>query len=81
MYIIRNKIQNVSPFVEDEIVLWISVEQFLRQHGFTVVTAVSDEEALEKFTGADVIVLDIMLPEVSGIEVFIKFARLATCRC
>ena len=69
MYIIRNKIQNVSPFVEDEIVLWISVEQFLRQHGFTVVTAVSDEEALEKFTGADVIVLDIMLPEVSGIEV------------
>ena len=69
MYIIRNKIQNVSPFVEDEIVLWISVEQFLRQHGFTVVTAVSGEEALEKFTGADVIVLDIMLPEMSGIEV------------
>ena len=69
MYIIRNKIQNVSPFVEDEIVLWISVEQFLSQHGFTVVTAVSGEEALEKFTGADVIVLDIMLPEVSGIEV------------
>ena len=29
----------------------------------------SGEEALEKFTGADVIVLDIMLPEMSGIEV------------
>ena len=62
--------QNPTVFlVEDEPTLRSGTEQFLRQRGFTVVTAVSGEEALEKFTGADVIVLDIMLPEVSGIEV------------
>ena len=55
--------------VEDEPTLRSGTEQFLRQRGFTVVTAVSGEEALEKFTQADVIILDIMLPGMSGIEV------------
>ena len=55
--------------VEDEPTLRTGTEQFLRQRGFTVVTAVSGEEALEKFTRADVIILDIMLPGISGIEV------------
>ena len=55
--------------VEDEPTLRTGTEQFLRQRGFAVVTATSGEEALEKFTGADVIILDIMLPGVSGIEV------------
>ena len=55
--------------VEDEPALRTGTEQFLRQRGFTVVTATSGEEALEKFAGADVIILDIMLPGVSGIEV------------
>ena len=55
--------------VEDEPALRTGTEQFLRQRGFTVVTATSGEEALEKFAGADVIILDIMLPCVSGIEV------------
>ena len=54
--------------VEDEPTLRTGTEQFLRQRGFTVVTAVSGEEALEKFAGADVIILDIMLPGMSGIE-------------
>ena len=54
--------------VEDEPTLRTGTEQFLRQQGFTVVTATSGEEALEKFTGADVIILDIMLPGMSGIE-------------
>ena len=54
---------------EDEPIVRVGTEQFLRQRGFTVVTAVSGEEALEKFTRADVIVLDIMLPGMSGIEV------------
>lgn len=55
--------------VEDEPTLRTGTEQFLRQRGFAVVTATSGEEALEKFTGADVIILDIMLPGISGIEV------------
>ena len=54
--------------VEDEPALRTGTEQFLRQRGFTVVTATSGEEALEKFTEADVIILDIMLPGMSGIE-------------
>ena len=54
--------------VEDEPTLRTGTEQFLRQRGFTVVTATSGEEALEKYTEADVIILDIMLPGMSGIE-------------
>ena len=54
--------------VEDEPTLRTGTEQFLRQRGFTVVTATSGEEAVERFTGADVIILDIMLPGMSGIE-------------
>ena len=48
--------------VEDEPALRTGTEQFLCQRGFTVLTATSGEEALEKFTQADVIILDIMLP-------------------
>ncbi|MBB1567650.1 response regulator transcription factor [Candidatus Saccharibacteria bacterium] len=55
--------------VEDEPTLRTGTEQFLRQRGFTVITVTSGEEALEKFTQADVIILDIMLPGMSGIEV------------
>ena len=55
--------------VEDEPAVRTGTEQFLRQRGFTVVTATSGEEALKKFTRADVIVLDIILPGMSGIEV------------
>ena len=54
--------------VEDEPTLRIGTEQFLRQRGFAVVTATSSEEALKKCSEADVIILDIMLPGMSGIE-------------
>ena len=60
--------KNTILLVEDEPALRTGTEQFLLQRGFTVVTATSGEEALEKFTQADVIILDIMLPGVSGIE-------------
>ena len=60
--------KNTILLVEDEPTVRQGTEQFLRQRGFTVVTAVSGEEALEKFTEADVIILDIMLPGISGIE-------------
>ena len=55
--------------VEDEPTLRTGTEQFFRQRGFTVLTVVSGEEAMQTFTGADVIILDIMLPGMSGIEV------------
>ena len=59
----------VVLLVEDEPAVRTGTEQFLRQRGFTVVTAISGEEALQKFAKADVIILDIMLPGMSGIEV------------
>ena len=55
--------------IEDEPAVRQGTEQFLRQRGFAVMTAPSGEEALEKFTRADVVILDIMLPGMSGIEV------------
>ena len=55
--------------VEDEPTLRAGTEQFLTQRGFTVLTVASGEEALEQFAEADVIILDIMLPGMSGIEV------------
>ena len=55
--------------VEDEPTLRAGTEQFLRQRGFTVIVAASGEEALEKFAEADAVILDIMLPGMSGIEV------------
>ena len=54
---------------EDEPIVRVGTEQFLCQRGFTVLAVASGEEALEKFAEADVIVLDIMLPGMSGIEV------------
>ena len=63
-----NAIKSRILLVEDEPALRTGTEQFLRQRGFTVVTATSGEEALKKFTQVDVIILDIMLPGVSGIE-------------
>ena len=64
-----NTIKSRILLVEDEPAVRTGTEQFLRQRGFTVVTATSGEEALKKFTRADVIILDIMLPGMSGIEV------------
>ena len=61
--------------VEDEPTLRTGTEQFLRQRGFAVVTVTSGEEALEKFAGADVIILDIMLPGMSGIEVLHQYRQ------
>ena len=55
--------------VEDEPTLRAGTEQFLVQRGFTVIAAASGEEALEQFAEADAIILDIMLPGMSGIEV------------
>ena len=60
--------QPVILLVEDEPHVRAGTQQFLCQRGFTVLTAASGEEALTKYSGADVIILDIMLPGASGIE-------------
>lgn len=54
---------------EDEPIVRAGTEQFLCQRGFTVIAVASGEEALEQFAEADAVILDIMLPGISGIEV------------
>jgi DNA-binding response OmpR family regulator len=57
--------------VDDEPNLLHSVAYTLRREGHEVVTAVDGEEALEKARreGADLLVLDVMLPRLDGFEV------------
>ncbi|MEY4164030.1 MAG: hypothetical protein RLZZ79_982 [Actinomycetota bacterium] len=57
--------------VEDETSFSEALEFLLGKEGFTVVTATTGTEALRKFEqgGIDLILLDLMIPEVSGTEV------------
>ncbi|CAB4724277.1 MAG: response regulator [Actinobacteria bacterium] len=57
--------------VEDEASFHEALSFLLGKEGFSVSIAENGREALEKFAsdGADLILLDLMIPEVSGIEV------------
>jgi len=57
--------------VEDESSFSEALEFLLGKEGFTVVTAATGTEALKKFDqgGIDLVLLDLMLPEVSGTEI------------
>ena len=57
--------------VEDESSFSEALEFLLGKEGFSVITAATGTEALKKFDqgGIDLILLDLMLPEVSGTEV------------
>ena len=57
--------------VEDEESFSGALSYLLRREGFEVSVAATGPEALEEFdrTGADVVLLDLMLPEMSGTEV------------
>ena len=57
--------------VEDEESVLDPLELLLSKEGFSIVTARDGKEALEKFTqtSPDLILLDLMLPEISGTEV------------
>lgn len=57
--------------VEDEISFSEALEFLLGKEGYGVITAVTGTEALEKFDqgGIDLVLLDLMIPEISGTEV------------
>src|SRR5690606_21148025 len=57
--------------VEDEESFSDALSYLLRREGFEVSVAATGPEALAEFdrTGADVVLLDLMLPEMSGTEV------------
>ena len=57
--------------IEDEPDIQACLQDFFSARGFAVTTSFSGEEALERLAKgpADVILLDIMLPGISGMEV------------
>ncbi len=57
--------------VDDEEMIVRTVKAYLDREGFKTYTAVDGEEALRSFEekGPDLIVLDLMLPKLSGLEV------------
>lgn len=55
--------------VDDEPTIREVVEQYLRREGYRVTSASNGEEAVERSADADLIVLDLMLPKMDGLEV------------
>jgi len=55
--------------VDDEPAIRDVVERYLRREGFSTLSASDGEEALTQAADADLIVLDLMLPRIDGIEV------------
>ena len=64
--------------VDDERDICDCLQQFFSARGFSVATAFSGEEALMRLTqgGADVVLLDILLPGLSGMEVLRRLKEL-----
>lgn len=55
--------------VEDETNTRKGIEQFLESAGYKVIAAKNGQEALDHFRDAALVILDIMMPELDGIEV------------
>lgn len=68
--------------VEDDSSIGEMVESYLTMEGFQVVLAKDGEEALERFAERDydLVLLDMMLPKISGMDFLKKSGRKAMCR-
>lgn len=67
--------------VDDEISILKMIQQALLRFGYTVETAVSGEDALEKLNHAnyDLIVTDVCMPEIDGLDL-VSMIRRSTMR-
>ena len=63
--------------VDDKPIVREVLERYLRRDGFEVTTAVDGEDALAAFESSrpDLVVLDLMLPRIDGLEVFRRIRR------
>ena len=73
----------MKPFiliVDDEETQRIMLKKILVREGYDVETASNGRDALEKFkeTSADVVVTDIKMPDMNGLELFHEIKRLNT---
>ncbi len=64
--------------VDDDLYIRELYEEVLKDAGFTVVGAIDGREGLAQITegGFDLILLDVMMPELDGIQVLQKTAQL-----
>ena len=67
--------------VDDERPISDIIKFNLTKEGYEVVTAFDGREALEQFEAEkpDLVILDLMLPELDGLEVSSKCSRVITC--
>lgn len=70
-------IKRTILIVDDEPKLLQTVSEYLEHDGYRVHTAADGREALERFYGVrpDLVVLDLMLPEIDGYEVCRRIRR------
>lgn len=69
--------------VEDEEKILDVIEAYLKKDGFNTIRAVDGEEALEKFEifSPDIVILDLMLPDISGEEVCKRIKKASKYSC
>lgn len=69
--------KNKILIVEDDISVSEMIQDYLEKEGYKVVTAFEGEEGMQKFQNDvfDLIILDIMMPKLNGIEVMKQIRR------
>jgi two-component system cell cycle sensor histidine kinase/response regulator CckA len=67
-------------FCEDENVIRTTTKKMLEASGYEVITAVNGTDALTKYTDRhtdiDIVILDNLLPRLSGYEVFVRMKKI-----
>lgn len=75
-----NKETTLILFCEDENVIRTTTKKMLEVSGYEVITAVNGIDALTQYenrhTDVDIVILDNMLPGLSGHEVFIEMKKI-----
>lgn len=72
--------KTVIMVIDDEDIIRNMVHDYLTSQGYEVLLASDGSKALEKFQQAggevDLVLLDMILPEISGLEVFKRFRQI-----